>query len=353
MGRYNPGLLSNLTLIIFFMLASGCSSINYYQHLLKGHLSLLSDRRPIEDVLKDNNTNETTKHKLGLILEARAFAQSHLGLKVGDHYTQYVDLKRNFVIWNIFAAPELSLTPKTWCYPILGCMGYRGYYTQSQAMSEAEALKQEGLDTYVGGVNAYSTLGWFEDPVLSNFLRYPDERLVGLIFHELAHQQVYIKNDTVFNESFATAVELEGLRLWFQSKDEDKFEAYAKQNHVRQTFVNLINDTREELSNLYSSNQSDQSKRNNKRIILENLKAKYLAEVEKGNLSKASATWFDEINNAKLNTVAFYHDWVPAFRQAFKKQGNNWPAFYEWVAKLGKQPKSIRNKTLQNLQQAN
>ena len=195
-------------------LLSGCSSLGYYSQLASGQLQLLRARTPVAEVLADPARDPTLRAHLAQSQQARNFASRHLHLPDNRSYRLYVDIGRPYVVWNVFATPEFSLSPQTHCFPIAGCVAYRGYYSQGAARGEAALQRQQGMDVAIGGVEAYSTLGWFDDPIISSMMHWGDERLATLIFHELAHQRFYVKDDTEFNESFATFVEQEGTRQW-------------------------------------------------------------------------------------------------------------------------------------------
>jgi len=219
-----------LRLVVVILLTPvlmGCAGLRYYAQSIAGHMEVAFGSRPIVEVLGESDVPAEVADKLRLVLKIRRFASTELALPDNDSYLNYVDLKRPYVVWNVFAAPELSLEPRQWCFPMVGCVVYRGYYREERARQFAAVLQDQGDDIFVGGVPAYSTLGWFDDPLPSTVVHYSEAYLAGLIFHELAHQLVYVRDDAVFNESFATVVEMEGARRWFESRHgRDQLQAY-------------------------------------------------------------------------------------------------------------------------------
>ena len=256
------------TVLIFVtaLIASGCQSVYYYGQAIDGQLSILMHRVPIVEILDDPRASEKLKKRLSLILKIREFAQSELHLPVKNTYLSYVDLHRPYVVWSVFAAPEFSLTPKTWCYPIVGCVAYRGYFSEQDARRYAGSLKKN-YDVYVGGVTAYSTLGWFDDPVLSTIMHLTETESAALIFHELTHQLLYVPDDTAFNESFATTVEQEGVRRWLEVKrDPDAHDAYLRNFRQHCQFVDLIMKYRRLLESLYQTEAPASAKMKQKKF---------------------------------------------------------------------------------------
>jgi predicted aminopeptidase len=341
--------LRRLAVPLLALLLCGCSTLDYYAHLGQGQWQLLHARKPVERLLADPATDPKLAERLRLSQTARDFASAHLHLPDNRSYRLYADLHRSFVVWNVFATPEFSLDPKLHCFPIAGCVAYRGYYQQGRARGAAALLRQQGLDTYIGGVEAYSTLGWFDDPLLSSMLRWSDERLVAVIFHELAHQQYYLAGDTAFNESFATFVEREGLRQWHVARGETP---PASDDRQRQQFVELVLASRERLRQLYASGLPEQDMRAAKRAEFERLRRDYraLRQREWGGQGRFDA-WIDSpLNNAKLLPFGLYDQWVPAFAALLEREGRDWPAFYKAVAQLGELPEAKRLAELQRLQ---
>jgi predicted aminopeptidase len=305
-------------------LSAGCSSIGYYAHSVGGHLDLLRSARPVPQWLDDHEAAAGLKERLALTQRIRDFAVSELKLPDNASYRRYADLKRTAAVWNVVAAPELSLTLKTWCFPVVGCVGYRGYFDRERADTFADELRAQGLEVSVYGVPAYSTLGaipgdFFADPLLNTFLQFPEGELARLIFHELAHQVAYAKGDTEFNESFATAVErIGGSRHDFRGltmKYRDRFEA------------------------LYASDASDERKRALKAQLMDELRAEY-ARIKSERWAGFSGydAWFSRANNASLGVLAAYNELVPGFERLFQRSGRDFPRFYAEVKRLAGLP---------------
>lgn len=328
---------------------SGCSTVGYYGQLADGQLRLLAAREPVSEVVADPARDPALRQRLDLSQQVRAFAVTELGLPDNRSYRLYADIQRPNVVWNVFATPELSLRPLTHCFPIAGCVAYRGYYGEAGAQDEAKRLKAQGMDVYVGGVEAYSTLGWFDDPILSSMLRWGDQRLAEALFHELAHQKFYLPGDTAFNESFASFVEAEGGRIWRASRGlADEAPLLAEQ---RKRFTQLVLATRERLDTLYASPRSDAEKRAGKAAEFERLRREYRELCDRDWAGKAPFdAWVNgPLNNAKLLPFGLYDQWVPAFATLFAQVGGNWPAFYARVEKLGAMPPTQRTAALETL----
>ncbi len=303
--------------------------------------------RPISEVLTEPDIDPKLRGKLELVSEIRRFASRELGLPDNNSYTRYSDLKRQFVLWNVVATPELSMKLVNWCFPIAGCISYRGYYAKEDADRFAEKLRNEGFDVYVGGVPAYSTLGWFDDPVLSTFIQYPDAELARLIFHELAHQVLYVSGDTMFNESFATAVEEAGLQRWLAQRNDAKLEeAYRTHAQRKQQFVDLLKKHRAELQRVFSQPTSDDEKRRGKVAVFEALQADYQVLRTSWGGWPGYDRWFaQKPGNSHLASVATYTDAVPGFRRMLAEQGNELPKFFEAaraLASVGKVQRDLQ-----------
>ena len=326
----------------------GCESVGYYSQVIQGQYSLLQKRQPISEIIADSDSPEFLRDRLSFILGVRQFAKNDLQLPVKRHYLTYVDLKRPYVVWNVFAAPEFSLKPKTWCYPVVGCAAYRGYFSEETARQYADGLVKQGYEVYVAGVTAYSTLGWFDDPVLSTFVQYSKVHAAALIFHELAHQVLYVKGDTVFNESFATAVEQEGLRRWqLASKNSQVYGNYLKSYRRQQQFVRLIMHYRNMLESLYQTDTSPADKRGKKASIFSELRD----EFEHLKTREADLSVYDEwmnqpLNNAKIGSVVAYHDLVPTFQKLLEESDNDLNRFYKMCRQLAQKPKDERQRIL-------
>ncbi len=338
-----------LICLILAILLSGCESFFYYKQAITGQVDILCKRKAISRLLEDRNTPDKLKKQLQLVMGIREFAIKELKLPADKHYLTYVELNRSSVAWNVFAAPEFSFQEKKWCYPIVGCVAYRGYFSQEDAQRYASKLTGEGLDVHVGAVSAYSTLGWFDDPIFSTFVHRSEARLAGLIFHELAHQILFTADDTTFNESFASAVEQEGLRRWFALSGKKKdYNAYLNSEQFYRWFAELVGRYREKLENLYKKDLPPETKRREKAVLLRQLKGEY----EKGKTAwgqhKGYDAWFARpINNAKILSVGFYNDLVPAFLGFLQETGGDLGQFYEQCKILAGKPKEDRRQQLQ------
>ena len=329
----------------------GCSSLGYYAQSVGGHLDLMRRARPVNDWLADDSTPPALRERLQLSQQMRDFAVQDLHLPDNRSYRSYADLGRNAVVWNVVAAPELSLTLKTWCYPLMGCVGYRGYFDRSAADALAETLKTDGLDVSVYGVPAYSTLGWTNwlggDPLLNTFIRWPEIELARLIFHELGHQVAYAADDTMFNESFATAVERLGGARWREKRGlSDADDAAFEQR--RRDFRALGLRTRAALETLYRSPLPDADKRQRKAEVLATMRVE-LAQLKAGPWHGYSGydSWGERANNASLGVQAAYDELVPDFERLFEAQGRDFDRFYAEAKRLAALPKAERRATLQ------
>ncbi|MDB5798888.1 MAG: aminopeptidase [Paucimonas sp.] len=340
--------VSALTALAAALLLAGCAQVGYYMQAVEGQLSLLSEARPIDDWLADPRVEAKLKNRLAKVKEIRRFAASELGLPDNESYKNYADLKRSYVLWNVVAAPALSLKPIHWCFPIAGCVNYRGYYNKREAQAFADELRAQGLDVQVAGVPAYSTLGWFNDPVLSTFIQYPDAELARLVFHELAHQVAYAKDDSRFNESFAVAVEEVGVEKWMEKYGDERmkklFVDYTARKH---DFLALLTKYREQLMVNYASDASDDAKKARKAEIFQALKDEYKeVKATKWGGYPGYDRWFsDPLSNAHLSTVSTYHDLVPRFR-ALLSEEKDLPRFYDAVRRLSSLDKTVRHEQL-------
>ena len=297
-------------------LCAGCAQFDYYLQAAQGQFALLADARPIDAWLADPAVTEKLKLRLAKVREIRRYAALELGLPDNASYKNYADLKRPFVLWNIVATPELSMQTQRWCFPIAGCVNYRGYYNKQDAQNYAAELRRSGFDVQVAGVAAYSTLGWFNDPVLSTFIQYPDGELARLVFHELAHQVAYAIDDTQFNESFATAVEEIGVERWMATQaDPQTRQKYTEFEGRKRDFLNLLLAYRRRLENNYVRAVSDNDKRAEKVRIFQSLQSDYQQlKISWGGYTGYDRWFAEPLSNAHLAAVAAYHDYVPAFR---------------------------------------
>jgi predicted aminopeptidase len=334
---------------VLFLLLNGCASVSYYSQLASGQLQLLRAREPVSTVIADRSRDEKLRAHLTQSQKARAFASQQLHLPDNQSYRLYADIGRPFVVWNVFATPEFSLTPQNHCFPIAGCVAYRGYYSQSAARGEAALQRLKGMDVSIGGVEAYSTLGWFNDPIISSMIGWGDERLATLIFHELAHQRLYVKDDTEFNESFATFVEQEGTRQWRAFRDlPPANEAQAQQ---RDQFTQLILDTRTRLAALYALTLPADQMRQRKAAEFERLRSEYrrMRDSQWAGDKRYDAWINAPMNNARLLPFGLYDQWVPAFAALFRQVDGDWVKFYAAAEKLGALPVGERKAALKAL----
>lgn len=334
------------------LLLNGCASVSYYSQLASGQLQLLRAREPVAEVIADPSRDAKLRTHLAQSQKARAFASEQLHLPDNQSYRLYADIGRPFVVWNVFATQEFSLTAQNHCFPIAGCVAYRGYYSQSAARGEAAIQRLQGLDVSMGGVEAYSTLGWFNDPILNSMMGWGDERLATLIFHELAHQRVYVKDDTEFNESFATFVEQEGTRQWraFRGLPADT-DAKLKQ---RDQFIALVLDTRSRLEKLYAQPLPVEQMRERKAEEFERFRRDYrLIRDSQWAGDKRYDAWVNApLNNARLLPFGLYDQWVPAFAALFRQVGGDWLRFYAEVERLGGLQVAERKAALKALAQS-
>jgi predicted aminopeptidase len=335
--------------VCLLFLLNGCASTSYYGQLMQGQWQLLQAREPVAQVIADPSRQPALREQLQRSQAARDFASEHLYLPDNRSYRLYADIGRPLVVWNVFATPEFSLAARTHCFPIAGCVAYRGYYSQSGARGEAALQKLAGRDVYIGGVEAYSTLGWFDDPILNTMLGWGDERLATLIFHELAHQRVYVKDDTEFNESFATFVEQEGTRQWRAWRGLPP--ATGIRATQREQFTRLVLDTRERLARLYAQPLSAEAMRAGKSAEFERLRHAYRQlRDEQWHGDMRFDAWINgPLNNAKLLPFGLYDQWVPAFAGLFQQVDGDWRAFHAQAKQLGRLPFDQRRQALQRL----
>ena len=332
-------IIVTVLLLISVSLMAACQSLGYYAQSARGQFQVYNQSKPIDNWLRKNTADKKLKQKLHWIQKVRGFASEELKLPKNKSYTQYADLDRNYVVWNIFAAPKLSLKPHQWCYPIVGCQAYRGYFSRQPAVDFATSLENQGFDVSVGGVRAYSTLGWFNDPVLNTFINYPDNDLAGLIFHELAHQIVYIKGDTVFNESFATLVEIKGVEKWLMKNAPQKeLLRYRQTQNFENAVIKLILRHKKALEQMYKSQLPDDVKLNQKSQIFSALKREYETLKQINEMPKSSwDSWFArDLNNANLIAIGSYYDKVDDFEKLFEKVDGDFNAYYAQVKALSK-----------------
>ena len=348
-GRYSDGarraalaVLAGLVLAV--LVTPGC----YLVHVSAGQLALNAAREPIGEVVARPGTPESLRERLDYVSRARRFASAALALPDNGSFTGYVELDRPYVAWNVFAAPEFGTEPRTWCFPIAGCVSYRGYFEEGKARDYAQGLRRDGFDVYVAPVAAYSTLGHFDDPVLSTMLGYGDVELAALIFHELAHQVVYVQDDSAFNEAFATTVELEGVRRWLESLGREGELAAFRQTRQRVLAVaTLMAATRQRLAGVYASGLPPEGMRQAKAQEFERLRADYAALrsgwQDGANLDRMMEA---ELNNARLVAVSTYEECVPGFTRLLLGVDGDLPAFYRAVRRLSEEPVEARTQRL-------
>jgi predicted aminopeptidase len=327
-------------LLLTAALGSGCATVSYYSQAIGGHFDLLNRARPIDEWLADPALTPALRERLVYAAEARAYAARELGLPDNDSYRRYADLGRPFAVWNVFATPELSLKAREWCFPVVGCVSYRGFFSRERAQAFAAELRAEGHDVYVAGVAAYSTLGWFDDPLTNAMLARPLPEVAGLVFHELAHQRLYVRDDTTFNESFATVVELEGVRQWLAARGAgDQYAAYVVRHERRLAFNKLLLQQRAKLEKLYAAGLTDDQKRAGKRAIFDDLRREY-ARLDAGGMFDR---WMQQdLNNAHLASVGLYHGQVEAMRALLARRSGDMRAFYDEMTRLAALPKADR-----------
>jgi len=338
--------------LCFIVLLQGCSTLSYYHQAVTGQSELLSKSRPIAEVLADRQLDPAVRSKLLVVQKARAFAISELGLPDNDSYRDYADLQRRYVMWSVFATPRFSLTPLQWCYPFVGCISYRNYFFRADAQAYALKLESEGYDVHLTGVPAYSTIGWFDDPVINTMMHWQDYDLVGTLFHEMAHQKSYIKNDTVFNESLAKAIEQIGLQRWMKNTSQQhRYVQYLIDEQREKAFVGIVQDARKKLQGLYAQNTKPESGQFRAKLdIFRELRRNYIKLRKQWNGYDAYDHWIlSGVNNAKVQSVATYYDYVPAFKYLLALQGDDLSLFYKQIEKLMVMDRLERDEYLRKL----
>lgn len=317
---------------------AGCTSVSYYAKSLDGHLQIMTARQNVERLIDKPTTPEPLRNRMAAAREIRQFAVTELDLPDNNSYRTYVDIGRDYVTWAVFAAPEFSLAPHIKCFPVFGCVPYQGFFNPKDAVREARKLEDEGFDVHISGVNAYSTLGLTSDPLLSTMFRFDRTYLAGIVFHELAHQRVYVKGDSAFNESFAVTVETTGVQKYLRAHgDSAALRAYQRDRQRQADVLRLVDGAKRELDKIYRSTGTPEEKRAAKTAAIERLRAKYrkLRDTRWGG-NRDYDQWFDTpINNAKLAATSVYNDQVPAFERLFELCGKDYPRFYDAVAGYG------------------
>jgi predicted aminopeptidase len=335
-------------------LLAGCSTVGYYAQSVGGHLAMVNAARPVAEVIADPATDPALKQRLALTQRMRDFAVQELGLPDNASYRRYADVGRPFAVWNVVAAPELSLNLEQWCFPVVGCVAYRGYFDRAEADAFAETLRARGLEVSVYGVPAYSTLGklprfdWLADPLLNTFVRWNEGELARLVFHELAHQVAFAEGDTVFNESYATAVERIGGARWLERHASEAVRTEQRAiEQRREDFRRLAFAARADLLAIYTSKRSTDEKRAAKSAALAKLRADYEA-VKRDRWGGFSGydPWFARANNAALGVLAAYNAQVPAFEALYVREGRDIARFHAAVKQLAAAPKTERDAAL-------
>ena len=364
--RFCRRVITTLLLISVVAVLSGCHTVIFYSQAVKGQYQLITTRESVKKLLADSTTQPRLRERLELVQELRRFAEKQLKLPVDGHYQDYVDLRRDYVVWNVEATPEFSMESRTWWYPILGRLDYRGYFSEKSARKYGEWLRAQGYEVYYGGAAAYSTLGWFRDPVLSTFLFESKTDVAETIFHELGHQVAFASGDTDFNEAFATTVGQEGARRWVQSlNDSALLTAYQIALQRNSEFVGIVMKARLQLESLYGDTRTTGGKiransepfvadpgymREEKRRIIEALRREYEALKESWGGDADYDGWFEQpINNAKLNSVAAYYDLVPGFERLLEANNGDLEKFYGEVKLLAAAPREQRHQRLRYL----
>jgi len=326
----------------------GCETIAYYGQAAGGHLRLMAAREPVAALIEAADTDPELRRRLRRAAALREFASRELALPDNASYRSYVALGRRYVSWTVVATPELSLEPRRWCFPVAGCVSYRGYFAEVDARRFAARLAADGLDVAVSGVSAYSTLGWFDDPLLDTMLAQPEHRLAAVIFHELAHQRLYVADDSAFNEAFAVAVEREGVRRWLAARAgaEERRRA-AEERAARDAFLALVRPARERLAALYRSPASEAAKRAGKARVLAALRAEFERARRRQPALARYRRWFDEgLNNARFALLATYDALLPGLERLLAEQGGDLAAFYRAAAALAALPAAERRARL-------
>jgi predicted aminopeptidase len=356
-------------LLAALAVVSGCQTVTFYSQAAKGQYQIFAHEKPIDELLADTNTPAELKARFVLLESLRSFAKANLALPVDDHYRKYVDVHRPFVVWNVEAAPEFSMQPKTWWYPLVGSLEYRGYFSKAGATNYAAFLRRKGYDVMVGGVEAYSTLGWFKDPILNTFIFDADADLAETIFHELGHQRVFARGDTDFNEAFATSVGQEGARRWLRaSGNTNVYEKYVAEIQHTSEYALLIKQYRRRLEALYGDKEDEEGRvnatnqksavppeqlRREKEQILDELKRDFSVMRTHWSEDSQYDDWFAQrLNNASLNSVAAYYGLVPAFENLLQLNGGDLEKFYNEVERLSKMSKKQRHEWLVTLSAA-
>lgn len=328
---------------------TGCIGISYYAQSLNGHLQITTARKSVAKLLTDPSTPEELRRQMASASAIRQFASDELALPDNASYRSYVDTGRDYVTWAVFAAPEFSLAPLSWCFPVFGCVPYRGYFSKKTAIETAVELQRQGHDVHVSGITAYSTLGWTSDPLLNTMLDQGETNLAALVFHELAHQRVYVNDDSPFNEAFAVAVETTGVKKWLRaSGDTAGLRRYEASQKRSADFRTLVSQTRSELRQIYAGTGTSELKRTEKAAAINRLRLRYSQVRNKdwGGYNGYDG-WFNApINNAKLAATSVYNEKVPAFLRLFELCAGDYSRFYAAVQRIGALNRASRSEAL-------
>ena len=336
--------------VLMALVLQGCEAVGFYRQAIAGEYQILAHQKPVESLIADPATPPKLRAKFQEVLKIRQFAAQELREPLDNNYVKYTDLHRSCVVWTVVIAPALSLEPKTWWFPVAGRASYRGYFSESSARRYAEKWEKGGWDVDVGGVQTYSTLGWFRDPLLNTFIYEPESELAEIIFHELGHRRLFVPGDTDFNEAFATAVAEEGVRRWYLAAQEPKeYEDYLTRRRRENDFVKLVLASRAQLQAVYSDAQTPEAEKlRRKEDVIRQMRDNYAKlKTRWGVVKSGYDDWFSEpINNAKLNTIAAYYDLVPGFQAILKAQDGDIERFYRAIEALAKMPLEKRHQAL-------
>ncbi|RUZ81520.1 aminopeptidase [Mesorhizobium sp. M7A.F.Ca.US.006.01.1.1] len=339
-----------LVVVIVASGVTGCTSISYYAQSVQGHLRIMTARQDVGKLIEDPSTPKALRARMASASAIRQFATDELALPDNNSYRSYVDIGRDSVTWAVFAAPAFSLTPRTWCFPVFGCVPYRGYFSRKSAIETAVELQKQGMDVYVTGITAYSTLGWSSDPLLSTMFGEDKTYLAALVFHELAHQRVYVRDDSAFNEAFAVAVETTGVRKWLRAAgDTAALRRYEIARRRKAEFLVLVSQTREELAKVYSDVGTSEQKLAAKTAAIERLRMRYrhMRDRRWGRYRGYDAWFASPINNAKLAATSVYSDRVTAFLRLFDLCSGDYVSFYASVRRIGALDQAHRAEALE------
>lgn len=339
-----------LALLVAAVWVGSACSVGYYSQAVGGHLKLMRAREPINELLADEKTDGELRAKLQTLVDARKFAIERLSLPDNDSYKTYAATGKRYITWNVVASKEFSLSAQTWCFPVAGCVSYRGYFAEEDAIEFAEELKEQNFDVSIGGATAYSTLGWFADPVLDTMLRGSDMRYVGILFHELGHQVLYVKDDSSFNEAFASFVEQEGVRIWLEDRGQaDRIALYDAFLARSDGFNALLKQTRGELVALYKEKIDTDVMRQKKAEVFDRMRQRYEELKTSWDGYNGYDGWFKrELNNARLISVSTYQRFIPAFEAMYREAGEDLPAFYELAKSVSQLPAKQRREKLKS-----